>query len=81
MMAPAALKRGPTVARVTQRGIEERIASPDLVRGLPAPFFRRGRPDLNGPTVVSSVFAHDGLPRQRSVVDPDGVNPLQVACR
>jgi len=81
MMAPAALTRGPAVSKVTQRGIEERIASPDLVRGLPAPFFRRGRPDLNGPTVVSSGFAHDGLPRQRSVVDPDGVNPLQVACR
>ena len=81
MMAPAALKRGPAVARVTQQGFEERIAKPDLVRGLPAPFLRRGRPDLNGPTVVSSGFAHDGLPRQRSVVDPDGVNPLPVTCR
>jgi len=81
MMAPAALTRGPAVSKVTQQSIEERIAKPDLVRGLPAPFLRRGRPDLNGPTVVSSGFAHDGLPRQRSVVDPDGVNPLQVACR
>jgi hypothetical protein len=81
MMAPAALTRGPAVSKVTQQGIEERIAKPDLVRGLPAPFLRRGRPDLNGPTVVSSGFAHDGLPRRRSVVDPDGVNPLQVACR
>ncbi len=81
MMAPAALKRGPAVARVTQQGIEERIAKPDLVRGLPAPFLRKGRPDLNDPTVVSSGFAHGGLPRRTSVVDPDGVNPLQVACR
>jgi hypothetical protein len=81
MIEPAALKRGPAVARVTEQGFEERIAKPDLVRGLPAPFLRRGRPDLNGPTVVSSGFAHDKLPRRRSVVGHDGVNPLPVACR
>ncbi len=74
-------QEGSPVARVTQQRIEERIARPDLFRGLPAPFLRRGRPDLNGPTVVSSGFAHDGFPRRRSAVDPDGVDPPQVACR